>query len=498
MEVALLEVARRMGIERDALIKANPESDRIAFDSDSKIMATVHSADGQIYVAVKGAPEAVLAHSSRISSDGGDAGLSDRARATWLEHVHDLGRQGLRVLAVAERRTDSFDGEIGHDLTLLGLIALQDPPRADVPGAIAACKSAGIKVVMVTGDHAVTAGAIARAVGFGPGSIKVVEGRELEGSGGAGAVQHALSADVLARVTPRQKLELVEAYQRAGHVVAMTGDGVNDAPALKKADIGVAMGLRGTEVARQAAAMVLRDDAFPTIVEAVRQGRVIFGNIRRFVIYLLACNLSEVMVVSLAVLAGMPLPLQPIQILFMNVVTDVFPALALAMGEGDRNVLQRPPRSPDEPLIARRHWVRIVAFGFVITVFTLAAMQLALQWDGLDRDIATTTSFLTLALAQLWFVFNMTDEGERFFGSSVVRNPYVWPAIALCLGLLGAAVTIEPIAQVLKVTTPDRTSLAIATGASLGALAAGAAVLQILRTKTAARLMKSAGAAVLQ
>ena len=497
MEVALLEAARHAGLERGALATEHPESDRVAFDSNTKIMATAHRTGGLVLVAVKGAPEVVLARSSRIACDGEDTSLDDRTRHLWLQHVHELGREGLRVLAIAERRTPSFDGDIGHDLVLLGLVALQDPPRADVPEAIRACKAAGIKVVMVTGDHAGTASAIARAVGFGPGPIKVVEGRELDKKGTL-AAQHALSADVLARVTPRQKLELVEVYQAAGHVVAMTGDGVNDAPALKKADIGVAMGLRGTQVARQAAAMVLRDDAFPTIVEAVRQGRVIFGNIRRFVVYLLACNLSEVLVVSLAVLAGMPLPLQPIQILFMNVVTDVFPALALAMGEGEENVLLRPPRPPDEPLIARRHWVIIVVFGLIITAATLAAMQMALQLEGLDRNLATTTSFLTLALAQLWFVFNMGDEGERYFDSSIVRNPYVWAALALCVAMLAAAVTIEPIARVLKVTAPDATSLAIATGASLAALGVGAVVLKFLRTETAATWLKSTRATVLQ
>ena len=475
MEIALLKAARGMGLERGRLLDEHDEIGRVAFESNTKIMATAHRAGSRVFVAVKGAPEVIIARSA----------LDEAARITWMSRVEDLGRQGLRVLAFAERYAAEFDGTPGTGLTFLGLIGLQDPPRADVPDAIAACKSAGIKVVMVTGDHAVTATAIARAVGFGPGSIVAVEGRELDQLG-TGAAARALGADVLARVTPRQKLELVEAYQRAGHVVAMTGDGVNDAPALKKSDIGVAMGLRGTDVARQAAAMVLRDDAFPTIVEAIRQGRIIFGNIRRFVVYLLACNFSEVLVVSLAVLAGMPLPLQPIQILFMNVVTDVFPALALAMGEGDGNVLRRPPRSPSEPLLAPRHWVRIVAFGLVITVSTLAAMQLALRWEGLDRDIATTTSFLTLALAQLWFVFNMTDEGERAVSSSVVHNRYIWAAVLLCLILLAFAVAFEPMARVLKVKQPDAISVAIAVGASLAAAAAGASVLCILRQKSIA------------
>ena len=210
-----------------------------------------------------------------------------------------------------------------------------------------------------------------------------------------------LHADVLARVSPAQKLDLVSAYQAAGEVVAMTGDGVNDAPALRKADIGVAMGQRGTEVARQAAAMVLRDDSFATIVAAIREGRVIFANIRRFVTYLLACNLSEVMVVGIAVAVGLPLPLLPLQILFLNLVTDVFPAFALAMGEGGEDVMRRPPRDPQEPIVTRPLWTLIVAQGLIMMLATLTAMVLARDVMALEGSAIVTVSFLTLAMAQI-------------------------------------------------------------------------------------------------
>ena len=215
-------------------------------------------------------------------------------------------------------------------------------------------RSAGIRVVMVTGDHAVTARSIGRAVGLGGSAANVVEGRELSSGVADGKNGELFDADIFARVSPAEKLELVRAYQAAGEIVAMTGDGVNDAPALRQADIGVAMGLRGTDVAREAAAMILLDDAFPTIVKAIREGRVIFGNIRRFVAYLLSCNLSEVLVVGLAVLSTLPLPLLPLQILYLNLVTDVFPAFALAMGEGEPGILKRPPRDPQEPILGRR------------------------------------------------------------------------------------------------------------------------------------------------
>ncbi len=487
MEIALLAAARDSGLMRQRLVADLPEMGRVAFDSTTKIMATAHSLDGAVLLAVKGAPEAVLARTGHVVDVDKSRPMTKTEHRQWLDRVHRLGQQGLRVIAIAERRGASFTGHIGDDLTLLGLVALRDPPRADVPAAIAACRTAGIKVVMVTGDHAGTAAAIARDIGFGPGPIKAIEGHRL-----ADDQRHGrplpLDADVFARVSPRQKLTLVSAYQAAGHVVAMTGDGVNDAPALKKADIGIAMGERGTEVARQAAAMVLRDDSFPAIVEAVHQGRVIFGNIRRFVVYLLACNLSEVLIVSLAILSGLPLPLQPIQILFLNVVTDVFPAFALAAGEDDGATLRRPPRDPAEPLVARRHWIRIVAFGVLITAATLGAMFWQLAADPERRDLAATAAFLTLAMSQLWFVFNMIDSGEPVFTSSVVRNRYVWAALAFCAALLVVAVEIGSLARVLKIATPDWATLGAALGFSLAATGAGALVLRLLSSRPQRRL----------
>ena len=278
-------------------------------------------------IAVKGAPEAVLACATRIGSKPGTK-LSAKARADWLRHAASLAEEGLRVLALAEKTIPLQASPSYENLTFLGLVGFRDPPRIDVREAIANCRQAGIRVVMVTGDHAVTARKIAESLDIAePGSCIVIEGRELKPLGALGENERkrVLEAQVFARVTPAQKLDLVRLYQAAGAVVAMTGDGVNDAPALQKADIGVAMGLRGTEVAREAADIVLRDDAFGSIVAAIREGRVIFGNLRRFLIYLLSCNISEVMVVALAVVAALPLPLLPLQILFLNLITDVLP-----------------------------------------------------------------------------------------------------------------------------------------------------------------------------
>ncbi|UCH76047.1 MAG: cation-transporting P-type ATPase [Rhodospirillales bacterium] len=470
-EIALLRAGAAAGLHRATLLADLPELREEAFDPDTKMMATVHrAADGFLY-AVKGAPEAVLPRATRIrTGDGGDAPLARDGRQRWLAEAARLAADGQRVLALALKRAAGATDDPYAELIFLGLVGLLDPPREDVPQAISDCIAAGIRVVMLTGDHAATARAIGRRVGLPEG--EVIEGGalpplpELDDAARA----RLAAVPVLARMSPAQKLDLVALYQRSGEIVAMTGDGVNDAPSLKKADIGVAMGLRGTQVAREAADMVLADDAFPTIVAAVREGRVIFDNIRKFVVYLLSCNLSEILVVGIAVLAGLPLPILPLQILFLNLVTDVFPAFSLAAGEGEAGVMARPPRDPAEPILTRRHWLSIAGYGMLITAATLTALAIARWVLMLPQREAVTISFLTLAFAQLWHVFNMRGRSARLIVNEVTANPVVWGALALCVLLLLGAVHIPLIADVLKLVPPDRDGWTVVLGASLAPL----------------------------
>ena len=484
MEIALLRAGHHAGLKRRDLLAERPLVRKHAFDAATRMMATVHESGDGFLVAVKGAPEAVLAATTRVIADHGDVALDEHARGEWLAHAGRLGIHGLRVLACAMKLQTGPDGAPYEGLVLVGLIGMEDPARADVPQAIRDCHRAGIRVVMVTGDHAVTARAIARAVGLAGETGEVVEGKAIAGLLANPAALRDVS--IFARVSPAEKLALVRACQAAGEVVAMTGDGVNDAPALRQADIGVAMGLRGTDVAREAAAMVLLDDAFPTIVKAIRQGRVIFGNIRRFVAYLLSCNLSEVMVVGAAVLTGLPLPLLPLQILYLNLVTDVFPAFALAMGEGEAGILSRPPRDPREPLVGRAQWLAIVAQGAALTAATFAALAVS-RWLALDPRQSVTVTFLTLAFGQLWHAFDMHDFRAGFLANEATRNAWLWAASALCTVLLAVPPYLAPAAQLLDLAPLSGPMWATVLACSLAPLVVTQVVMETARRRPRAR-----------
>ena len=479
MELALLRAGFRAGFKRSTLLQGSPIVRKHAFDTATKMMATVHQRGDQFLFAIKGAPEAVLAAAEFEICDGGVSAMNSQIRAEWLSRVEFLGHHGLRVLACALKTGLQPEAPPYEGLTFIGLVGLEDPARANVPRAIDDCRQAGIRVVMVTGDHPVTARSIGRAVGLGNSAAKVVEGQQVA------RITNDMNGElfdvgIFARVSPAEKLALVRAYQAAGEIVAMTGDGVNDAPALRQADIGVAMGLRGTDVAREAAAMILLDDAFPTIVNAIREGRVIFGNIRRFVAYLLSCNLSEVLVVGLAVLSTLPLPVLPLQILYLNLVTDVFPAFALAMGEGEPDILKRPPRHPKEPILGRSQWSAITLHSLALTAGTFGALAAARLWLNLDGAKVVTVTFLTLAFAQLWHTFNTRHPQSRLLRNEVTRNPWLWGALLLCTALLAVPPYLAPMAELLQLSPPTLTMWAIILALSAAPLVVTQAITLVL------------------
>jgi Ca2+-transporting ATPase len=478
MELALLAVGRQGGLEQAALQQEWPEIREEAFAAETKMMATIHRAPGGFLVAVKGAPETVIEHCSQILSSEGVTPTDEGGRTEWLRRSHGLAAGGFRVLALAAKETHDEHEAPYQDLTLLGLVGLFDPPRSDVPDAIAACRRAGVRVIMLTGDHAETATRIAQDVGLiTPADAPAVLAGDLGNLDEMSETErrHVMEAKIFARISPKTKLDLVSLYQSTGAVVAMTGDGVNDAPALKKADIGIAMGLRGTQVAREAADMVLRDDSFPSIVAAMRQGRIIFGNIQKFVVYLMSCNLSEILIIGAATLSGLPLPLLPLQILYLNLITDVFPAFALGVGEGGRDVMRRPPRNPGESIVNAQGWLLIGAYAAIITIATLAAFVAALFWLELSEDAAMSVAFLTLAFAQLWHVFNMRAQGSKLLLNEVTRNPFIWAAIVLCATLIVSAVHAPGLFAVLSLSDPGPVGWAVVAGASLIPLLAGQA-----------------------
>jgi Ca2+-transporting ATPase len=462
-EAALLVEGIEHGMNREDLLDRKPEVREVAFDADTLMMATVHEVENGYEFAVKGAPDAVIAHCTSVTLEGeqGQEEMTSEMREEWSGKAGDLASRGLRVLALAEKFADSSGAEPYEGLKLVGLIGLLDPPREDVKRCIAACKTAGISVIMVTGDQPGTALAIAESLGLtDQGKDRVISGSEL-GDMNDIPVQEKeriLETRVFARVSPEQKMKLMSLFQEKGDTVAMTGDGVNDAPALKKADIGVAMGKRGTDAAKESADMVLKNDAFSSILAAVEQGRIIFSNIRKAVIFMLCTNVAEVTAVGIASLADWPLPIRPLQILFLNVITDVFPALALSAGEGSpEKVMNRPPRPNNESVIGRPQWKAISTWSAAVTACVLGALLFAVNVLGFEETKAVTVSFLTLAFAKLWFVLNLREPGSTILDNDIVGNRWMLGAISICTVLLVAAVYVPSLSGILETSSPGIT-----------------------------------------
>ncbi|KIG14638.1 Cation-transporting ATPase, E1-E2 family protein [Enhygromyxa salina] len=494
-ELALLAAGRRLGLERSTVLEQMPELRVERFEPRVEKMATFHALDGKVYVTVKGAPAAVLAVCTQIVGATGEGGapLTEQQRSAWQAQAAALGSEGLRVLALADKQVDSVRARPYEQLRFVGLVGLLDPPRAGVKAAIDRCQAAGIRVAMVTGDLPETAMAIAAAVGIigdvGDPEAVVMHGRDLKPPARLDAAgrDRVHAANIYARVSPEQKLHLVRIYQGRHEIVAMTGDGINDAPALKQADIGIAMGKRGTEAAKQVADMVLRDDAFETIVVAVEQGRVIFANIRKAVMFMLCTNVAEIIAVSVASLAGWMLPLLPLQLLYLNVLTDVFPALALGVGPGSGDEMRDPPRDPTEPVLTRRHWFEIVGFAAVMGACVLVSGQLAQRVLGLDDPSAVTISFLTLVLCQLWFPLSLRDPKSGILRNEITRNPWMWGALGVCAVLVVAALYLPGLSDLLDTRPPSVRGWALIVGMSLVPMVVG----QIVRIRQKLRAAPS-------
>ncbi len=458
-EAALVVAAEKAGMQRAALEQAYPRRAELPFDSDRKVMATVHrTPEGGLVAYVKGAPAVLLEASVSMLDARGTTPMSPAARRDGRATNDKLAASALRVLGLAYRELpeEHRDEDLTRGLTFVGFVGMIDPLRDGARDTIASCRTAGIRVIMITGDQQATAAEIARQLGLDVDAeghpLRTVHARELNGLDADGWNKVVASTAVFARASPEHKLRIVETLQRDGQVVAMTGDGVNDAPALRTADIGVAMGIRGTEVAKASADLIIMDDNFATIVGAVEQGRIIVNNILRFVHYLFSSNLAEIVTVFGAVMLGWPLPLGVLQILWLNLVTDIFPAMALALEPSAPDVMRRPPRDPRQPLMTPAFAWLIVWQGLLLGVCTLVAFQIGMRWYGTE-DVglrhAVTIAFMTLALAQVFHAFNARSQKRSAFASRLFTNGWLWGATALCLLLQLAAVAVPPLRAVL-------------------------------------------------
>jgi len=484
-EAALIVAAEKAGVAHEELDQAYPRENEVPFDSERKRMITIHEiSEPKVedpspfkndtkknwrVIAVKGAPDVVLQLCNQYQLMNDDhAPLDEAARKRILEANDAMTRDALRVLGVAYRVVPEIEGEIipeklEQELVFVGLIGMIDPPREEVKIALATARHAGIRTVMITGDFANTAKAIAEAIGLLRPGKKVMTGAELDAISDAQLISVIEDTDVFARVSPEHKMRIVDALQANDEVVAMTGDGVNDAPAIKRSDIGIAMGITGTDVAKETADMVLTDDNYASIVSAVAQGRIIYGNIRKFVFFLLSSNVAEIMIVFLAPLAGLPAPLTAIQLLWLNLITDGAPALALAMEKGDPDIMERKPRPKNEPIINGSMRVGIIIQTITQTSAVLTAFCLGLLWElaamgkmpgagqsglsfllGFDwravdlsaLHTAETMAFLTLSLCELFRAYTVRSERTSLFKIGVFSNKWMQYAVGLSITLL--------------------------------------------------------------
>jgi Ca2+-transporting ATPase len=458
LDLSLLQFGNAFNSRHFQQLRNAKRLDEEPFDSDDMVMGTVYEIDGQPMLLCKGAPEAILNRCSSSFTANNTEKFTSDDKEQWMKRNEELSNDGLRVIAFAFAEFDKVpdgdkdvEGDLMHELTFLNLAGFIDPPRESVMDAVDTCLRAGIKVEMVTGDHPGTARNIARQVNIvDRENDNALHGSDLSEDVEEHDQEEVVNTRIFARVDPSQKLDLINYYRNNGDIVAMTGDGINDAPALKKADIGIAMGEKGTQVAQEVSDMVLKNDAFSAIIEAIREGRIIFGNIRKFIMYQLSYHLSEILVIAAISFSVFHLPLLPLQLLFLNLLSDVFPALALGIGKGSNNIMQQKPKDPDEPIISNKNWRMIGLYGTIMTIFVVGAYFFASIYWGLSPEICNNVAFFSLAFAQLWHVFNMREADEPIFSNQVTQNKYVWWAISFCAIVIIGAYLFPQVSSILS------------------------------------------------
>jgi Ca2+-transporting ATPase len=469
-EIALLEAGVKFNIFKDTLEKLHPRKNEIPFDSDRKLMTTVNQYDNQYFVMTKGATDNLLNICTSIYIDNEVKPLTDELKNKIMSYANNMSDDALRVLGAAYKKIDSPHVAIDNlesDLIFIGLVGMIDPPRLEVKDSIAQCKRSGIKTIMITGDHKNTAFAIAKELGIAETLDQSISGTELDKLSQEELNEKIDNLRVFARVSPEHKVKIVKAFKSKGNIVSMTGDGVNDAPSLKAADIGVAMGITGTDVAKGAADMVLTDDNFSTIVAAVEQGRNIYNNIKKSIIFLLSCNTGEIISLFFAILLGWPTPLMPIHLLWVNLITDTLPALALGADPGDPSVMDEKPRNPKDSLFAHGAGINLILNGILIGILTLSAFVIGARVESnvttlfpifpenISKDAlihAQTMAFIVLSVSQLIHSLNMRNSKKSIFQIGFFSNMFLIGAILIGIFLQDIVITVPFLAKIFEVS----------------------------------------------
>lgn len=466
-EGALITLAYKAGFPREKLNEKHIRIREFPFDSDRKLMSTMHDIGGQTYLLTKGAPDQLIDRATLMEVDGRQVPLTEEKKADLLAQNMKYAQKALRVLAYAYRPVDknAAPEENEHELIFVGLSGMIDPPRQEAKAAVAVAKEAGVRAVMITGDHLVTATAIGKDLGIIERDDQAMEGVKINDLSDSQLQAKVMETNVFARVSPEHKVRIVTAIQANNQVTAMTGDGVNDAPALKKADIGIAMGITGTDVSKEAANMILTDDNFASIVAAIEEGRIIYSNIRKLVNFLLSCNIGEILIIFLAMVFNWGTPLGAAQILWINLLTDSFPAFALGMEEGEKGIMKEKPRDKHAPLLDKKMTRALIIQSIGLAAASLVSYRIGYSWG--NYQLATTFCFTTLIIGEMLRAYSARSETENIWNMRVFSNPYLNYSALLGIGLLGLVLYVPALNLIFKLVPLSLNQILIATGLAI-------------------------------